>query len=417
MVSEPGPGVGPTRHTTVIGPILEEQPMEPSGFVDRPDYRVDILARRNRVTASVGGEVLADSERCLLVDEQDHGLVFYFPPEDVRLDLFVPDSRTTRCPFKGTATYRKYPDPKATCSSGHTRTPIPRWPDWPATSPSTRMPSTSRSVWPTLRSPGDERPPLRGAQVPPCPECSRSSMSNRQGTANSQESATGRPTCRRWQPTARPGHRRLLQDLPHHTARSAHAVFLRVVDDERPLRFDVDVIHEGRTFAGAVVSVLQGGPRCASVTVLMDVEHPDVIRHGATNAAGGPAHGRHPLPRCPWKGVSYGLTGYTIPRPRRVRPPHPRRVAPLLTVPQHPALAKALIAHFTGHLSISTTMRAHRGIGTSMAHDGLSTGVMAISVTFHEPVVWDGWLLYHHESSQAGSGMAFVRGQVFTEDG
>lgn len=85
--------------------------MEPSGFVDRPDYRVDILARRNRVTASVGGVVLADSERCLLVDEQDHGLVFYFPPEDVRLDLFRPDARTTRCPFKGDATYRRYAGP------------------------------------------------------------------------------------------------------------------------------------------------------------------------------------------------------------------------------------------------------------------------------------------------------------------
>jgi uncharacterized protein (DUF427 family) len=85
--------------------------MEPSAFVDRPDYRVDILARRNRVTASVGGQMVADSERCLLVDEQDHGLVFYFPPEDVRLELFQPDARTTRCPFKGTATYRKYPAP------------------------------------------------------------------------------------------------------------------------------------------------------------------------------------------------------------------------------------------------------------------------------------------------------------------
>ena len=83
--------------------------MEPSAFVDRPDYRVDILARRNRVTATVGVEVLADSEHCLLVDEQDHGLVFYFPPEDVRLERFQPDDRTTRCPFKGTATYRRYP--------------------------------------------------------------------------------------------------------------------------------------------------------------------------------------------------------------------------------------------------------------------------------------------------------------------
>jgi uncharacterized protein (DUF427 family) len=85
--------------------------MEPSAFVDRPDYRVDILARRNRVTVTVGAQVLADSERCLLVDEQDHGLVFYFPPDDVRLDLFGPDDRTTRCPFKGTATYRTHAGP------------------------------------------------------------------------------------------------------------------------------------------------------------------------------------------------------------------------------------------------------------------------------------------------------------------
>ena len=69
--------------------------------------------------------------------------------------------------------------------------------------------------------------------------------------------------------------------FPHHTARTAHAVFLRVVDDERPLRFDVEVVHDGRTFASAVVSVPQDAARCASVTVLMDVEHPDLIRHGA----------------------------------------------------------------------------------------------------------------------------------------
>jgi uncharacterized protein (DUF427 family) len=82
--------------------------MEPSAYAERPDYRVDVLARRNRVTVSVEGELLADSHRCLLVDEQDHGLVFYFPPEDVRLDLFASDAQTSRCPYKGTATYRRY---------------------------------------------------------------------------------------------------------------------------------------------------------------------------------------------------------------------------------------------------------------------------------------------------------------------
>jgi len=81
--------------------------MEDSGFAARPDYRVDILARRNRVTVSVDAVVVADSARTLLVDEQDHGLVFYFPPEDVRLERFVADDRTSWCPYKGTATYRR----------------------------------------------------------------------------------------------------------------------------------------------------------------------------------------------------------------------------------------------------------------------------------------------------------------------
>ena len=85
--------------------------MEHSGYVARPDYRVDVLARRNRVTVSFDGELLADSGRTLLVDEQDHGLVFYFAPDDVRLERFVADGRTSHCPYKGTATYRRHERP------------------------------------------------------------------------------------------------------------------------------------------------------------------------------------------------------------------------------------------------------------------------------------------------------------------
>ena len=80
-------------------------------------------------------------------------------------------------------------------------------------------------------------------------------------------------------------------------------------------------------------------------------------------------------------------------------------------------LAKALIAYFTGHLGISTTMRAHEGIGTSQAHLTVSTAPMTVTVSFHEPVSWTGWLLYTHESIQAGAGMSYVRGAVHTEAG
>ena len=86
-------------------------------------------------------------------------------------------------------------------------------------------------------------------------------------------------------------------------------------------------------------------------------------------------------------------------------------------IPTRDDLAKALLAYFTGHLGISTTMRAHEGIGTSQAHLTVSTAPMSISVAFHEPVRWDGWLLYTHESTQVGAGMSYVRGAVHSEAG
>jgi acyl-CoA thioesterase len=42
---------------------------------------------------------------------------------------------------------------------------------------------------------------------------------------------------------------------------------------------------------------------------------------------------------------------------------------------------------------------------------------MGIGISFHDPVRCDGWIRYHHESSYAGAGMSYVRGQVLTQDG
>ena len=76
-----------------------------SGYADRPDYRVDILPRRNRVVVRHDGTVLAESLHPLLVDEQDHGLVFYVPRGDVRMDALEPTETVTYCPFKGQASH------------------------------------------------------------------------------------------------------------------------------------------------------------------------------------------------------------------------------------------------------------------------------------------------------------------------
>ncbi len=70
-----------------------------------PDYRVDLDPSTTRVRVTFGGEVVADSDRTLVVRETKHEPVVYFPREDVRFDLLEATSHTTFCPFKGEASY------------------------------------------------------------------------------------------------------------------------------------------------------------------------------------------------------------------------------------------------------------------------------------------------------------------------
>ena len=153
------------------------------------------------------------------------------------------------------------------------------------------------------------------------------------------------------------------KSLPRHSVRTAHAVFVRAVDAERELEFAVDVLHEGRTFASAVVTVGQGGRRCASVTVLSDVEQDDVITHHRRCPTSGPPADAIPC-AMPMVGRELRLVGIADPNdPEETGPPVIDAWLRYDPVPRRPDLAKALVAHFTGHLSISTTMRGHPGSG------------------------------------------------------
>lgn len=86
--------------------MIQAHPRRPSGYDARPDYRVDLLPRRNHARAFADGVMLANSRRTILVDEQGHGLVVYFPREDVAIDrLAAMPGRSTFCAYKGEANY------------------------------------------------------------------------------------------------------------------------------------------------------------------------------------------------------------------------------------------------------------------------------------------------------------------------
>jgi acyl-CoA thioesterase len=205
--------------------------------------------------------------------------------------------------------------------------------------------------------------------------------------------------------------------FPEKSVRSASAVFARAVLVGPPVELTVDVVAEGRTTATAVVSASQNGRRCITVTVFTDVPSGDVIRHHLPRPdVTAPSDAN--VSEMPMVGRQLRLVDVVdVNSPDEVGPPELHAWLHYEPVPTRDDLAKALIAYFTGHLGISTTMRAHEGIGTSQAHLTVSTAPMTIGVSFHEPFAWSDWILYSHESTQVGAGMSYIRGTVHTEAG
>lgn len=68
-------------------------------------YRLSIKPDHRRISAEFQSEVIAESSNVLVMHETRLAPVFYFPRDDVRMDLLVTSNRRTHCPFKGNASY------------------------------------------------------------------------------------------------------------------------------------------------------------------------------------------------------------------------------------------------------------------------------------------------------------------------
>ncbi|ROO88224.1 acyl-CoA thioesterase [Actinocorallia herbida] len=206
--------------------------------------------------------------------------------------------------------------------------------------------------------------------------------------------------------------------FPGLTVRTAHAMFASAAHPDRPFTLTVTPVRAGGSFVFATVTATQDGAAKTTVTLLLDRPRPDVVRHDGWT--GPPPEGpdsAFPSPM-PLPGRELRLEGVRDRGdPDEVGPPHLDAWLHYDPVPERDDLRRALLAHFTGHLSIATTLRAHPGVGLSQAHRTLSTAPLTISVHFHEPISWDGWIRYHHESAYVGAGMSHVRGQILTRDG
>ena len=70
-----------------------------------PDYVITVRPVAKHIQVVAGGEIIADTERALELDESYHQPVYYLPRGDIRMDALTATAHETYCPFKGTASY------------------------------------------------------------------------------------------------------------------------------------------------------------------------------------------------------------------------------------------------------------------------------------------------------------------------
>jgi acyl-CoA thioesterase-2 len=195
--------------------------------------------------------------------------------------------------------------------------------------------------------------------------------------------------------------------------KTIHTVFARGARPDRPLELTVTPVQQGRTFASSAVTVSQEGRTICQSTVLLSAPDPDLMRH--SQPAGD-------LPEAPGAAVGERLVvvpvgGVDVSDPTLVGPAELDVWACFPGARASPINQQALLCFATELHLIGTAMRPHAGVGQSQAHVTVDTSVISHTLTFHEALSFDDWLLLRHTSPYAGHGRAYGRGDVFTRDG
>ena len=238
------------------------------------------------------------------------------------------------------------------------------------------------------------------------------------------DGAWGAPLHPHWQRPLAEGSQLLAQSIvagcrhaPGRRVVHTTMVFSRAVSTSVPAAIELDEVSGGRTFSALGSAVVQGGRTCAFGSLLLDAGAPDLIRHQAEAPPGAPGEAAH---------CDMGITGralrvvdgaYSGDPDAPTGPPHLAVWVRFAEVPDDPAMHAALLAHFSGDMSIAAALRPHSGIGADQAHVAFSSAVNAISLSFHAEVRADRWMRYDHRSSFAGDGMTHSECRVHDQDG
>jgi acyl-CoA thioesterase II len=199
-------------------------------------------------------------------------------------------------------------------------------------------------------------------------------------------------------------------------ARSVQTLFARAGDVRCDVALNAEVIHDGRTIGSAVVRAAQGDRTLCQSLVLLDAGDADLVRHAA------------PMPDVPGPDAAETVTaepgtelrligGAAILAAGSTGPAQLHAWARFPGAAGQPAgVHRALLSWYTDGLLIAAAMRPH-ALGQEMAHESVSTGVLAHSITFHEDHDTTQWMLITQTSTYAGGGRCYGHGAVYAASG
>ncbi len=406
-----------------------------SAWEDHPGYRIDLVPLPGIGRVHIGGRLVAESSRGLLVRESDHQDQLYLPVDDVVVPL-LPSDHHTRCPFKGEADYWHlerpdggveenvvwaYPEPydevaglrdhvafyadrvAVTAASAYDGGDegVTRFPVWGTAADLTGLMDVA-----AIDTGGPDHLRFRAPTYPDPPLGTFFDWARKLRARNVVEGGQLLGAAVVAAAKARPDLRVV----------DASIVFAKAAHFDSPIDLEVEVRRSGRSMAAFDVRLAQDDELRASALIMSDVGADDLVRHAA------------PMPDVPGPGDSERLDFGVIGRELRVVDgayQHQDRVGPpVLHVwsrfaadPGPQRMHQALLAQSSTHWAIAAGLRPHEGITERDAHETVSMGPTAVTMGFHDDVDVTGWLLTETTSIHAGRGSTTAQARTWTADG
>ena len=210
-------------------------------------------------------------------------------------------------------------------------------------------------------------------------------------------------------------------ESPGKLVRSLHMAFVAEGRPDEPVRYRVETVRDGRSFATRVVHCAQGDRELAVAVVSLHAGDAG-LEHQAPPPAGVESPeslaALRPKGALPFELRLAGGAPLDALESQDVGPPELAvwmRLPRALSSPDA-AAHQALLAYGSDGTMLAVATRPHAGIAYGSPALA-ATAVTTHTISFHRPFYVDDWLLFWQQSPVAAGGRAYIRGDWFTAGG